>query len=321
MIEWKGLFANTPYSPANNKTQDDAVIGMQDTIYVTGPGYGYYKAIARVHNASGAIVAEIPFSSCGGPLSAPAPVRILDDGTTYSYSLQVVEGAIPADDATKVVICIVGGAAKRFPGAGVNPSPDGSTLVSTDPIVSPVLSYSQKWAEAHAGASAPATYWTPYDPLFIPANSFGPNSPAKRLCINGYFNLRGNTSSAGTWDSVSIGLYLDQAKTWSNFAQKIAGTSINLPIPAGLTTRYGAFTAELSYLIHEGQTNFTQSLMYSNRIGSMNNWDPNLEVLDSFLENGNPIDWTVDHYLYTSWRVQNGTQTLVIGSRYIEARL
>lgn len=200
-------------------------------------------------------------------------------------------------------------------------SPDGSTLVATNPIVSPVLSYSQKWAELYAGASTPATYWTPYDPLFIPANSFGPNSPAKRLCINGYFNLRGNTSSAGTWDSVSIGLYLDQAKTWSNTAQKIAGTSLNLPIPAGLSTRYGAFTAELSYLIHEGQTNFTQSLMYSNRIGSMNNWDPNLEVLDSFLENGNQIDWTVDHYLYTSWRVQNGSQTLVIGSRYIEARL
>lgn len=195
------------------------------------------------------------------------------------------------------------------------------TLVSTDPIVSPVLSYSQKWAELYAGASVPATYWTPYDPLFIPANSFGPNSPAKRLLINGYYNLRGNTSSAGTWDSVSIGLYLDQAKTWSNSAQKIAGTSLNLPIPAGLSTRYGAFTAELSYLIHEGQTNFTQSLMYSSRIGSMNDWDPNLEVIDSYLENGNPIDWTVDHYLYTSWRVQNGSQALVIGSRYIEARL
>lgn len=216
-------------------------------------------------------------------------------------------------------------------GAGVSvylvsrEAPDASvadgTLVSSVPIVSPVLSFSQKWAEVYAGASASAVYWTPYDPLFIPANSFGPNSPAKRLLINGYYNLRGNTSSAGTWDSVSIGLYLDQAKTAANSAQKIAGTSLNLPIPAGLTTRYGAFTAELSYIIHEGQTNFTQSLMYSNRIGSMNDWDKNLEVLDSYLENGNPIDWTVDHYLYTSWRVQNGTQTLVIGSRYIEARL
>lgn len=195
------------------------------------------------------------------------------------------------------------------------------TLVSQEPIVAPVLSYSQKWAESYAAANTSATYWTPYDPLFIPANSFGPNSPAKRLLVNGYYNLRGNTSSAGTWDSVSIGLYLDQAKTSVNSAQKIAGTSLNLPIPAGLATRYGAFTAELSYIIHEGQTNFTQSLMYSSRIGSMNDWDPNLEVVDSYLENGNPIDWTVDHYLYTSWRVQNGTQTLVIGSRYIEARL
>lgn len=135
MIEWKGLFANTPYSPANNKTQDDAVVGMQDTIYVTGPGYGGYSANVRVHNESGAVVALIPVSGGGGALSAPAPVRILDDSTTYSYSLEVVRGAIPSGDADKIIIRIVGGAAKRFPGAGVNPSPDGSTLVSTDPIV------------------------------------------------------------------------------------------------------------------------------------------------------------------------------------------
>jgi len=126
VIEWKGLFANTPYSSANNKTQDDAVVGMQDTIYVTGPGYGGYSANVRVHNASGAVVALIPVSGGGGALSAPAPVRILDDSTTYSYSLEVVRGAVPSDDADKIVIRIVGGASKRYPGQG-STLPDGST--------------------------------------------------------------------------------------------------------------------------------------------------------------------------------------------------
>lgn len=126
MIEWKGLFANTPYSSANNKTQDDAVVGMQDTIYVTGPGYGGYSANVRVHNASGAVVALIPVSGGGGALSAPAPVRILDDSTTYSYSLEVVRGAVPSDDADKIAIRIVGGASKRYPGQGSTLS-DGST--------------------------------------------------------------------------------------------------------------------------------------------------------------------------------------------------
>lgn len=126
MIEWKGLFANTPYSSANNKAQDDAVVGMQDTIYVTGPGYGGYSANVRVHNASGTVVALIPVSGGGGALSAPAPVRILDDSTTYSYSLEVVRGVVPSDDADKIVIRIVGGASKRYPGQ-VSTLPGGST--------------------------------------------------------------------------------------------------------------------------------------------------------------------------------------------------
>lgn len=135
MIEWKGLFANTPYSSANNKTQDDAVTGMQDTIYATSPGYGAYRAIARVYNQSGAIVAEIPLSSGGGQLSAPPPVRILDDSTTYSYSLQVVEGAIPPGDADGVVIRIIGGSAKRFPVALTQTS--SGALVTDRPIKAP----------------------------------------------------------------------------------------------------------------------------------------------------------------------------------------
>lgn len=141
MIEWKGLFANTPYSSANNKTQDDAVVGMQDTIYVTGPGYGGYSANVRVHNASGAVVALIPVSGGGGALSAPAPVRILDDSTTYSYSLEVVRGAIPSDDADKIAIRIVGGASKRYPGQG-STLPDGSTSFAgpvTEPFSYPRL--------------------------------------------------------------------------------------------------------------------------------------------------------------------------------------
>ena len=129
MIEWKGLYANTPYSSANNKTQDDAVVGMQDTIYVTGPGYGGYSANVRVHNESGAVVALIPVSGGGGALSAPAPVRILDDSTTYSYSLEVVRGAVPSDDADKIVIRIVGGASKRYPGQG-STLPDGTTSLA-----------------------------------------------------------------------------------------------------------------------------------------------------------------------------------------------
>ena len=137
MIEWKGLFANTPYSSANNKTQDDAVTGMQDTIYATGPGYGAYRAIARVHNQSGAVVAEIPLSSGGGQLSAPPPVRILDDSTTYSYSLQVVEGAIPPGDADGVVIRIIGGSAKRFPVA-LTQTPSGAFSLA-GPLLAPTV--------------------------------------------------------------------------------------------------------------------------------------------------------------------------------------
>ena len=137
MIEWKGLFANTPYSSANNKAQDDAVVGMQDTIYVTGPGYGSYSANVRVHNASGAVVALIPVSGGGGALSAPAPVRILDDSTAYSYSLEVVRGAVPSDDADKIVIRIVGGASKRYPGQGSTLA-DGSTSFA-GPVRAPGL--------------------------------------------------------------------------------------------------------------------------------------------------------------------------------------
>lgn len=147
MIEWKGLFANTPYSSANNKTQDDAVVGMQDTIYVTGPGYGGYSANVRVHNASGTVVALIPVSGGGGALSAPAPVRILDDSTTYSYSLEVVRGAIPSNDADKIIIRIVGGASKRYPGQG-STLPDGSTSFA-GPVQAPNLgAASGRWAQS-----------------------------------------------------------------------------------------------------------------------------------------------------------------------------
>ena len=72
MIEWKRLYANTPYSAANNKTQDDAVVGMQDTIYVTGPGFGGYEARVKIYNSAGSVVAEIPVCGYGGQLSAPA---------------------------------------------------------------------------------------------------------------------------------------------------------------------------------------------------------------------------------------------------------
>lgn len=114
-IEWTGLYANTGYSPANNKTQDDAVTGMQDTLYVTGPGYGAYEAIVRLHNSTGKVVATVNVSGGGGAVSAPPPVRFLDNGTTYSYSLEVVRGFIPTEDADKIIIRLIGGASKRFP--------------------------------------------------------------------------------------------------------------------------------------------------------------------------------------------------------------
>ena len=146
MIEWKGLYANTPYSSANNKAQDDAVVGMQDTIYVTGPGYGGYSANVRIHNASGAVVALIPVSGGGGALSAPAPVRILDDSTTYSYSLEVVRGAVPSGDTDKIVIRIIGGASKRYAGQGSTLA-DGSTSFA-GPVNAPNLVSS--WASFNA---------------------------------------------------------------------------------------------------------------------------------------------------------------------------
>ncbi len=114
-IQWTGLFANTGYSSANNKTQDDAVTGMQDTLYVTGPGYGAYEAIVRLHSSTGAVVASVNVSGGGGAFSAPPPVRFLDNGTTYSYSLEVVRGFIPTEDTDKIIIRLVGGASKRLP--------------------------------------------------------------------------------------------------------------------------------------------------------------------------------------------------------------
>jgi hypothetical protein len=49
----------------------------------------------------------------------------LDDSTAYSYSLEVVRGVVPADDPDKIVIRIIGGASKRYPGQ-VSTLPDGS---------------------------------------------------------------------------------------------------------------------------------------------------------------------------------------------------
>lgn len=124
-IQWTGLFTNTGYSSANNKTQDDAVTGMQDTLYVTGPGYGAYEAVVKLYNSTGAVVATVNVSGGGGAFSAPPPVRFVDNGTVYSYSLEVVRGYIPAEDADGIVIRLVGGASKRYPSPmAVTPSGD-----------------------------------------------------------------------------------------------------------------------------------------------------------------------------------------------------
>ena len=135
-IQWTGLFANTGYSSANNKTQDDAVTGMQDTLYVTGPGYGAYEAVVRLYNSTGALVASVNVSGGGGALSAPPPVRFVDNGTVYSYSLEVIRGYIPTEDADGIVIRLVGGASKRYPSPmAVTPSGDvqfgGAVIAST----------------------------------------------------------------------------------------------------------------------------------------------------------------------------------------------
>ena len=137
-IQWTGLFANTGYSSANNKTQDDAVTGMQDTLYVTGPGYGAYEAVVRLYNSTGALVASVNVSGGGGALSAPPPVRFVDNGTVYSYSLEVVRGYIPTEDADGIVIRLVGGASKRYPSPmSVTPSGDvqfGGAVIGPDDL-------------------------------------------------------------------------------------------------------------------------------------------------------------------------------------------
>lgn len=137
-IKWTGIYGSTALSSANNKTQDDYVVGMQDTIYVTGPGYGGYDATVRVHESTGDVVAEFSVSSGGGPASAPPPVRTLDDATTYSYSVVVNRGTIPADDPSGIVISIIGGALKRFPSAMPVPSTTGDSLVSPVPVVNAI---------------------------------------------------------------------------------------------------------------------------------------------------------------------------------------
>lgn len=127
-IQWTGLFANTGYSSANNKTQDDAVTGMQDTLYVTGPGYGAYEAVVKLHSSTGAVVATVNVSGGGGAFSAPPPVRFVDNGTVYSYSLEVVRGFIPTEDADGIVIRLVGGASKRYP-SPLTSTPSGDVAV------------------------------------------------------------------------------------------------------------------------------------------------------------------------------------------------
>lgn len=128
-IQWAGLFANTGYSSANNKTQDDAVTGMQDTLYVTGPGYGAYEAVVKLYNSTGALVATVNVSGGGGAFSAPPPVRFVDNGTVYSYSLEVVRGYIPTEDADGIVIRLVGGASKRYP-SPMTSTPSGDVAVA-----------------------------------------------------------------------------------------------------------------------------------------------------------------------------------------------
>lgn len=128
-IQWAGLFANTGYSSANNKTQDDAVTGMQDTLYVTGPGYGAYEAVVKLHNSTGATVATVNVSGGGGAFSAPPPVRFVDNGTVYSYSLEVVRGFIPTEDTDGIVIRLVGGASKRYPSL-MTSTPSGDVAVA-----------------------------------------------------------------------------------------------------------------------------------------------------------------------------------------------
>lgn len=128
-IQWTGLFANTGYSSANNKTQDDAVTGMQDTLYVTGPGYGAYEAVVKLYNSTGALVATVNVSGGGGAFSAPPPVRFVDNGTVYSYSLEVVRGFIPTEDADGIVIRLVGGASKRYPSMAAS-TPSGDVAVA-----------------------------------------------------------------------------------------------------------------------------------------------------------------------------------------------
>ena len=128
-IQWTGLFANTGYSSANNKTQDDAVTGMQDTLYVTGPGYGAYEAVVKLHNSTGAVVATVNVSGGGGAFSAPPPVRFVDNGTVYSYSLEVVRGYIPTEDADGIMIRLVGGASKRYP-SPMTSTPSGDVAVA-----------------------------------------------------------------------------------------------------------------------------------------------------------------------------------------------
>ena len=128
-IQWTGLFANTGYSSANNKTQDDAVTGMQDTLYVTGPGYGAYEAVVKLYNSTGALVATVNVSGGGGAFSAPPPARFVDNGTTYSYSLEVVRGYIPTEDADGITIRLVGGASKRYPSL-MTSTPSGDVAVA-----------------------------------------------------------------------------------------------------------------------------------------------------------------------------------------------
>jgi len=125
-IQWTRLFSNTGYSSANNKTQDDAVTGHQDTLYVTGPGYGAYEVIVRLHNSTGAVVATVNVSGGGGAVSAPPPVRFVDNGTVYSYSLEVVRGYIPTEDSDGIVIRLIGGASKRLP-SPMSVTPSGDT--------------------------------------------------------------------------------------------------------------------------------------------------------------------------------------------------
>ena len=142
--QWaKGLVANFARAPKGGDTDQikavaagECGVTIANSYYVARLMRSTDPADRKVMESVGVIAPDqkgngthVNVSGGGGAFSAPPPVRFVDNGTVYSYSLEVVRGYIPTEDADGIVIRLVGGASKRYP-SPMTITPSGDAAVA-----------------------------------------------------------------------------------------------------------------------------------------------------------------------------------------------